>query len=582
MTRSGFAQRARRWLAPSTVALLALAATVTSLGHDFTFDDRYVVQTNWRVHELKTIWRLFGQTYWPIEAGGDGYRPVIMSFFTLQWVVGGGAAWLFHLVNILLAVATTLAVYWCAAAVLPRAAAWVAAALFAVHPVHVEVTGNIVGQAELVVALCLCLAVGRYLRGRRTGTLHVRTAAAILGLYALALFTKEHAIVLPGILLAAELTVLSAVPWRTRGREARLFALMIVAVTVAYLFVRSLIQRELTGFTPVSAFRYLRLSAFDRVATMMTEIPRIGRLLVFPTHLSADYSPMDVAVTHGPDVAQLPGLFMCVGVTLLAIALRRRAPVASFGLFWLIIAFLPVSNLLVPAGFIIAERTLFFPSVGVVLVAGAVVAEVVARGRGAERVAAATAVALLTTLGLVRSIDRQRVWKNNDVLTETLVRDQPNGYRAHFLYGRNHAEHYRLREMEREYQRAVRLFPYDAPMMLFIAAEYRRAGFCRPAIALIRWAYAVDSTSKDGRSAYVQCLAKEGQWAEARTEALTALSMVPSKEIHQLRAAVASADSALGRHGTRRAKCDMLPTANCQGIRKFQQPEAKARRGPVL
>ena len=110
----------RSWVAPALVALLALAACVTSLGHDFTFDDRFVILNNGHVHVLRNLWRLFGQTYWPLDLGGDGYRPLVMSLFTIQWVAGGGAPWIFHLGNILLAVATALAVYWCAAAVLPR------------------------------------------------------------------------------------------------------------------------------------------------------------------------------------------------------------------------------------------------------------------------------------------------------------------------------------------------------------------------------------------------------------------------------------------------------------------------------
>ena len=145
--------RAER-LALSGIVLLALAATSTSLGHDFTFDDVYVVRNNVRVHELGGLLKLFGQTYWPPQLGGDGYRPLVMTIFTLQWVAGGGAPWMFHLGNVVLAVATAAAVYWCALAILPLAGAWVAGALFAVHPVHVEVTGNIVGQSELLVALC--------------------------------------------------------------------------------------------------------------------------------------------------------------------------------------------------------------------------------------------------------------------------------------------------------------------------------------------------------------------------------------------------------------------------------------------
>src|SRR6185503_5709286 len=162
------------WPAVVTIALLALAATVTSLGHDFTYDDRGVIFENARVHSLEHLPRLFFETYWPTKYGGDGYRPVVMSLFTMQWAAAGGHPWLFHLGNVVLAVATALAVYWCAAAILPTTGAWVAAALFAVHPVHVEVTGNVVGQSELIVALGLSIAVGLYLRQRTNGTLTTR------------------------------------------------------------------------------------------------------------------------------------------------------------------------------------------------------------------------------------------------------------------------------------------------------------------------------------------------------------------------------------------------------------------------
>jgi hypothetical protein len=268
---------------------------------------------------------------------------------------------------------------------------------------------------------------------------------------------------------------------------------------------------------------------------------------VFPSHLSGDYSPPDVPVAHALDPLQIPGFFICIGVVLLAFALRRRSPVASLGLFWLIIAFLPVSNLLVPAGFIIAERTLFFPSVGVVLVAGAVVAAVLARDLRVERRVLATATGLLLALGLAKSVDRQRVWKNNVVFFDQLVKDAPNGYRAHFLRARVQGEQGNNVEMAREYDRAIRLFPYDAAMMMQIASEYHASGLCRPVIAMLRFSYAVEPTTGEGRVPYVQCLAHEEQWAEARAEALTGLRFVRPADVHRLRALVAQADSALGR-----------------------------------
>jgi len=536
----------RRWVAPAIVALLALAACVTSLGHDFTLDDRYIILFNDRVHTLHGWWRLFGEPYWPKEIGQDGYRPLVTTLFAAQWVAGGGAPWVFHLVNIVLAVCAALAVYWCALAVLPRVAAFVAAALFAVHPVHVEVTGNVVGQSELLVAIFLCLAVGIYIRARHRGAPTPRELAAILGLYALGLLSKEHAIVLPVLLLAAEFTVVRDTTWRWT-KPMRVFALLLAAQSLAFLLVIGRVHHDLTGFMPYTAFHVLRMNTFDRVVTMLTVIPRVARLVVFPTHLSGDYSPPDVPIAHALDPLQIPGLFICLGVTVLAFAMRRRSPVASLGLFWLIVAYLPVSNLLVPAGFIIAERTLFFPSIGVVLVAGAVVAAVAARGVRVERRVLALASCVLLALGLVRSVDRQRVWKNNHVFVDQLVKDAPNGYRAHFFRARVYGEEGNTAEMAREYDRAIHLFPYDASMMMQIASEYHASGLCRPVIAMLRFSYAVEPTTGEGRVPYVQCLAHERRWDEVRTEALTGMRFVRPSDVHRLRALLAQADSALGR-----------------------------------
>jgi hypothetical protein len=537
----------RPWIPVATLALLAFAGTVTTIGHDFTYDDRPVVFANPRVHALSHLPRLFTETYWPPMYGGDGYRPIVMSLFTMQWVAAHGAPWLFHLVNILLAVATVLAVYWCALAILPPFGALVAGALFAVHPVHVEVTGNVVGQSELIVALCLALAVGLYVRRRASPALAGRDVLAISALFAVALFTKEHAVVLPPLLLAAEATVIRGDGWRARVRALRTLFLAFIAVSLAYLYVRGLVQQDLAGFLPFPVFRFLNMSAADRVGTMMNEMPRIAQLILFPTHLSADYSPADVRIAEGPALSQLPGVFICLATVVLMIALRHASPVVSFGLAWITIAFLPVSNLLVPAGFVTAERTLFFPSVGAVLMAGALAEHIRTHAGPARRRIAAAVLAVLLVAGLARTIDRQRVWRNNATFIVALVHDAPNGYRAHYLNARQAAIEGRLGEMDREYRRAIGIFPYDAGMTLWVADAYTRAGLWAPAATLFEWSFGVEPESGLGRYEYVYCLAKLGRWQDVRREALAGLRVVPASEIRLMRSAVREANKALAK-----------------------------------
>ena len=541
--------QSRRWLLPATIGLLALAACITSIGHDFTYDDRYVILLNNRVHSLRWFWNFFVQSYWPPRYGGDGYRPVVILLFALQWAVGGGAAWVFHLANIVLAVATALAVYWMAAALLPPLGAWLTAALFAVHPVHVEATGNMVGQAELIVGLFVALAMGLYLRRRREGgELGARDVGVLALLYAVALFSKEHAAVFPLLLLVAEWTVVrDDRPWRTRIATVRPLFLVLIAVTLGYVKLRSLVQADLTGFAPYVAFHFLKMDQLSRIGTMLHEFPRIGQLVLFPTRLSADYSPNDVIIANGIGLDELPGIMMVICTVVLAFALRRRAPVASFGLFWFIVAYAPVSNVLVPTGIVTAERTLFLPSVGVVLVVAVTMLYLIEHAPRPRRALVGGVAVLLLVLGLGKSISRQRVWRDNDALFDATVRDAPLSYRAHLLRGRALAQKQRLRDAEAELRRAIRIFPYDAGATLDVAEAYKRSGICQAALPLYEWSFAIDSTLRDGRSGYVYCLSVVGRWVETRQQALAGLRYGFPAEGKYLRNAVFVADSALGR-----------------------------------
>jgi protein O-mannosyl-transferase len=538
----------RRWLLPTTVALLALAACITSLGHDFTYDDRYVIMMNDRVHSLRSFWNFFAQSYWPPKYGGDGYRPLVILLFAVQWAVSDGASWVFHLTNILLAVATALAVYWMALVLMRPAGAWLAAALFAVHPVHVEVTGNMVGQAELLVGLSLVVGMGWYLRRRADGTLGTRDVSVLSLLYAIGLFSKEHAVVFPLLLLVAEWTVVrDERPWRARLVTIRPLLLALIAVTLGYVKLRSLVQADLAGFAPYAAFRFLNMGPAARIGTMLHEFPRIAQLMLFPTRLSADYSPNDVIISNGIGFDELPGILIVLCTVILAFALRRRAPAASFGLFWFIIAYGPVSNVLIATGIVTAERTLFLPSVGVVLVAAVTILYLLEGAARPRRVALASVAGLLIALGLGKSIARQRVWKNNDILFDTTVRDAPMSYRAHLLRGRSLAVKKRLREAEAELRLAIRLFPYDAGATVDVAEAYRRSGLCKPALPLYEWSFAIDSTLRDGRLGYVYCLSVMERWQDTRQQALAGMRYGFPWEGKYLRNAVFVADSALGR-----------------------------------
>jgi hypothetical protein len=548
---------APEFAAPASVVLLAFLASATSLVNGFVYDDRPIVWANPRVHTLARWWEAFGQAYWPPDWGDTNYRPLTILSFALQWMVGDGSPTVFHATSVVLYLGACLAVFRLAALVLPPVAAWLVGALFAVHPVHVEAVGNVVGQAELLVAICATVAVAAYIRvriarvavGGGWGGLDRRSVVVISALYACACLSKETGFFLPGILLAAECTVVATRldPWRLtlRARARELWPLYVVcgAISVGYLAAR---QSVLGGLGDDPSTVIAMLSHKARLLTMLGVVPEWTRLLLWPARLSADYSPAEVPVVLGLAPQLIGPALIVVGVALLGVAGWTGRRVATFGLLWLAVALFPVSNVLLRSGVIIAERTLFLPSVGAMLALGAAAVFVAGRAgrvRLSSRRIAALSLALVLGLGVVKSATRQRVWRTTDEFHRQVVEDAPRSYRAAYMHGMWHFENGRREEGERHVRRAIALFPYDASPYIDLADQYREAGFCVAARELYRGAIALGTPRERPRLGLVACLLRDADFAEASREARVGVAR-GGREVEQFRRMAAIADSA--------------------------------------
>jgi protein O-mannosyl-transferase len=446
------------------VSVVALLASVTSLGNRFALDDLPIILSNPRVHSLAAPWTYLSQTYWPPERGPALYRPLTILGFALEWAVGGGAPLVFHLASVFLYIVACVAVFWLADCLLPRPAALIAALLFAVHPVHVEAVGNIVGQAEPLVGLLLALAVGLYVRARRRGPLTPRHGVALAALYGLGLMAKEHAAVLPGLLVLAELLVVDdrGTGPRRRGEQLLPTLLAQTAVLVAFWTVRTTVTGGLVGRDWHPAFRSGDTGI--RIWTALGVVPEWARLLLFPAHLSADYNPQEIPVGTGLGPRQALGLVVLTVLAGFVAWAWRRRPVAAYGILWACVAIFPVSNLLLPTGIFLAERTLFLASIGGMLAVAAVVAPYLAGWDslmpGKRRIALALLGAILLAGG-VRSALRQPVWKDNPTLFTQTAKDAPLSYRARAAHAVMLLESGQEAEGEQEYLTALRLYRDD-------------------------------------------------------------------------------------------------------------------------
>jgi hypothetical protein len=198
--------------------------------------------------------------------------------------------------------------------------------------------------------------------------------------------------------------------------------------------------------------------------------------------------------------------------------------VVALGGIWTAVAILPVANLAFPTGVLIAERTLLLPSVGIVLVAGVLVAGAV-RWRPRLAVPAVAALLGLVAAGAARSFSRQAVWRDNPTLFAQTIVDEPRSYRGFFVYGR---ELVLRRDPDRAaamFARAAALHQGDHRVFEEWGQILRTRGQCAEAIPILEQGVAADPRGTLARSRLFECLMTERRYREAAAVAEAGLEL---------------------------------------------------------
>jgi protein O-mannosyl-transferase len=455
-------------IAYAAVALAAIIVYGNAITNGFAYDDLPIIRNNPRVHQLADQAMIWLTPYWPYSGEEYGlYRPVAIFAYALQWRVGGGEAWLFHAVSIAMHAAVSLLVLRLLLYFVPLAAAAVGALVFAVHPVHTEAVANIVGQAELIAAgvtLAACVLHARRGPGPDVSW-RLRTAHVLL--FVVAVLAKENAIGLPLLLVVIDVAQ-RRFEWTRKGvlgyvRSMAFLAFLIAAATAAYLLVRADVLGSIRGVDANPSLPYLREEY--RILTAMRAWPEFARLTFFPFDLSAEYGPGVIVPmsTVTPMVAL--GILIFVGTLCCAIAGVRR-PLVMLPAAWFLVSILTVSNLLFPVGVLVAERTLYTPSVTAAFVAAAA-------GGGAGVGVREERAAVLVAFG-ARTWTRNPDWASTDAVIIAMQRDRPEAYRPYWArasiltFTGDHAQ------ADAYWRLAYHLWPRDATMLVEYAAFLNR------------------------------------------------------------------------------------------------------------
>ena len=504
------------------LVLVALGSSFTNATNQLAQDDRALILADPRVPDASLWSRFLTEPYWPRPYPVEQYRPVTSLGLALQYAIGSGLPIVYRITNWILYAAVCVLFYRFALRILPWGVAFAMALLFAAHPVHVEVTALGVGQSEMIVAVCSLFAALHYHARRVTyRSLRPRDWLAIAVAYVVAALAKEQGLLIPALLLIIELTLIEE---RFANRLRLLWpgysTLALIGLAIVLLNLAVLGE----SVTPEATNEVLaNKGAAVRALTMLRTVPDWIRLLAWPAHLRVDYSPQEFVAATALGGREVVGLVLLVALGFAATALRAREPAVTLGVCWMAVMLFPVSNLIVVTGVYLAERTLFQPSVGFVLLVGGVAASVVRRAPPSWTPLgwplAVMLVALLTALGVAKSAGRQRVYRDDFTLARAAVRDSPLSWRAHADLSGHYFDRTMMGAALAEYRLATDLAPAPWIFRYVFARRLRSVGMDSIALIELRKSLKEQPNQPEATAELIAALLAVGEYEEARATA---------------------------------------------------------------
>jgi len=473
------------WMPVVIVFAVAFGLYANTLGHDFVWDDQSLIVQNPAAHrlDLGTPGRALTEPF--VSVGGLGtayYRPLVTMSFATDYALMGGRPLAFHLTNVTWNALTCVMVFLTLQLLFAnRAMSLLAALLFAAHPVHTEAVAWIAGRGDIFATAGMLAGLATYVLARRRGSAIL--LAVSLSSYALALLAKESAAALPLLIAALEVTPLSRVvggPDRSvRGALARVG--LFVAVLAAYLWLRYQALGTITSDHPGHAG-----GVVGAVGLPLSIIAGYVPKLLLPLSLNAEYDAAIPATLMDPHV--LAGAAV-VAVVAGGFFWFRRQPSVVFALAVLVAGLLPVLNL-VPIGDISAERFLYLPSLGIVVIVARILSPWLTSPSAGAALRPAPrwawiGVVILLVAGAGRTLARNGDWSDERTLFTKTVAQAPESPRVHAALavaaGRDGDEDLEIRE----YRRALEIDPDYYVALIGLSSAYFERGAFEEAIPLV-------------------------------------------------------------------------------------------------
>ena len=419
------------------VAVCYMPATMGGfVWDDFVFRESEAIQ---HLYGLRQIW-LAPRS---LNAGEGHYWPILYTTLWLEHKLWGFNPVGYHVINLVLHMAVTL-VLWRLLLRLAVPGAWAVAAVFAVHPLHVESVAWVIGRKDLLAALFYLTCVLSYLRfvedGRRSHYVQALTW------FVLSLLSKTTAVTLPASLLIWH--------WWHRGRVTVADAARVAPFLLAGL---AIMIPDLLYYKNIdsTAFDY---SLIERALIAAHALWFYVGKLVWPTELAVMYPRW--AVGTGNPLAWGYVMAALVAAALLWLFRHRTGRGALAGTLFFAVTLSPTLGF-VDYGYMlfsfVADRYQYLAGAGMIAVLVGAAAHGTSRLPGTWRTGVqAMAVVPLVVLGTL-TWHQSGIYRDNVTFYRHIISLNPEARFAHLSLGMEYHRQQRYEDAFDAYQAEYRL-----------------------------------------------------------------------------------------------------------------------------
>jgi tetratricopeptide (TPR) repeat protein len=334
-----------------------------------------------------------------------------------------------------------------------------AAALFAVHPLHVESVAWVAERKDVLSSFFLILTIWAYIRycERRSA----QRFLAVAGAYALALMSKPMVVTLPFVLLLLDRWPLRrfgggpdtpATSGMTSLAHCVLEKIPLLAMAAATAVATVIVQTNVGAVAGLTALPLPR-----RMATALVGCVGYLGAAVWPAHLAAFYPLREIA---GWQAAAASAIL--IAVTVAAWALRRSRPYLVVGWLWYLITIAPVIGLMQAGEQARADRFVYMPIVGLFVIAAWGGRDLQRRLALPPRAMGAMAVAIIAA-GAWTARAQAATWSDSSTLWLHATAVTHGNYVAYENLAQAQRERGQLGDAETNYRRALTLAPAQSP-----------------------------------------------------------------------------------------------------------------------